>query len=126
MSAEIRVRVGEVEATARLNDSRTAERILEILPLTSSGNLWGDEVYFEIPVDMDLEDGRETVALGDIAYWPQGKALCIFFGRTPIGAGDEIRPLSAVSVVGRVDGDQETFSGLLSGLKQGKGIVLSR
>ncbi len=126
MSREIKIRVGEVETTARLNESKTAEKILEALPVTSSVNVWGDEVYFEIPVEMDLEDGQDLVALGDIAYWPQGKALCIFFGRTPIGAGDEIRPLSAVSVVGSVDGDQETFRGLLSGLKEGKGIVLSR
>jgi hypothetical protein len=126
VSREIRVRVGEVATTARLNDGKTAEKILAILPFTAAGNLWGDEVYFEIPVEADLEDGQDLVALGDIAYWPQGKALCMFFGRTPIGDGDEIRPISPVTVVGRVDGDQETFRRLLGGLKQGEGIVLSR
>ncbi len=57
MSREIKIRVGEVETTARLNDGKTAEKIFEVLPVTSSVNVWGDEVYFEIPVEMDLEDG---------------------------------------------------------------------
>ena len=126
MTSEIRISVGEVEATARLGDTGTAEKVLGILPFSSSVNVWGDEVYFEVPVDTGLEDGRDLVDLGDIAYWPQGKALCIFFGKTPIGEGDEIRPISPVSVVGRVDGDQETFRRLLHGLKQGERITLTQ
>jgi hypothetical protein len=125
VSREIRITVGEVEAAARLNDTNTAEKVLGILPFASAVSVWGDEVYFDVPVDTGLENGKDLVELGDIAYWPQGKALCIFFGRTPIGEGDEIRPISEVTVVGRVVADRETFRRLLGGLKQGEKITLT-
>jgi hypothetical protein len=125
MSTEIKIAIGDLEATAHFDDTDTAGKVLEILPLTSSVNIWGHEVYFDVPVEMALENGRELVDLGDIAYWPQGKALCIFFGRTPIGKGDEIRPISAVSLIGRVDGDRETYWRLLDRLKQGEKITLT-
>jgi len=122
---DIKIRVGEVEAPACLNDSDTAGKVSNILPFSSSASVWGDEVYFDIPVDTGLENGQDLVELGDIAYWPQGKALCIFFGRTPIGEGDEIRPISPVTVVGRVTADGETLRRLLDGLKQGETITLA-
>jgi len=87
--------------------------------------VWGDEVYFDVPVDAGLENGQDLVELGDVACWPQGKALCIFFGRTPIGEGDEIRPISPVTVVGRVTADGETLRWLLDGLKRGETISLT-
>jgi hypothetical protein len=126
MSGDIRIRVGGVGAAAWLNDTDTAGKVLGVLPFTSSVSVWGDEVYFDIPVDTGLENGQDLVELGDIAYWPKGKALCIFFGRTPIGKGDEIRPISPVTVVGRVVADRETFRRLLDGLKQGEKIALTR
>ena len=43
--------------------------------------------------------------MGDLGYWPPGKALCLFFGPTPASQGDEIRPASAVNVVGKLEGD---------------------
>jgi len=125
MNGDIRIRVGEIEAAARLNDTDTAGKVLGILPFSSAVSVWGDEVYFDIPVDTGLENGQDLVELGDIAYWPQGKALCIFFGRTPIGEGDEIRPISPVTVVGRVVADQEIFRRLLDGLKRGEKIALT-
>ena len=125
MKRDLKIRVGEVEAPACLNDSDTAGKVFDILPFSSSVSVWGDEVYFDVPVDAGLENGQDLVELGDVACWPQGKALCIFFGRTPIGEGDEIRPISPVTVVGRVTADGETLRWLLDGLKRGETISLT-
>jgi len=106
----IRITAGEVTATATLNDSPTADAIWKALPITARGNTWGDEIYFGIPVHLpEADDAQEIVALGDLGYWPPGHALCIFFGRTPMSRGNEIRPASAVNVWGKVDGDATVF-----------------
>ena len=105
MSCPIKIRVGEVELDAVLNDTETAARVLKILPIQSGFNTWGDEIYFEIPVQAGPEDARETVGLGDLGYWPPGKAFCIFYGKTPASEGDEIRPASPVNLIGLVEGD---------------------
>ena len=102
MANTIKITVGEIELNAELNDSETASRILAELPIRSNFNTWGDEIYFQIPVTADPEDPRETVEAGDLAYWPPGKAFCIFWGPTPASQGDEIRPASPVNPVGRV------------------------
>ena len=102
MANSIKITVGEIELDAELNDSETASRILAELPIWSGFNTWGDEIYFQIPVTADPEDPRETVESGDLAYWPPGKAFCIFYGPTPASEGDEIRPASPVNPVGRV------------------------
>ena len=105
MPQSIVIRVGEIELDAELNDSETARSVLEALPLESSFNTWGDEIYFSTPVEAGPEDPRETVELGDLGYWPPGKAFCIFYGKTPASQGDEIRPASPVNIIGRVHGD---------------------
>ena len=126
MPTGLKIRVGELEADAWLNDSNTASRFIEILPITSAVNVWGEEIYFEIPMETGPEDARETVNLGDIAYWPQGNALCMFFGTTPASEGDEIRPISPVNVMGNIEGDHELYFELLGKLKQGEVITISR
>jgi hypothetical protein len=73
------------------------------------------EIYFGIPLTAGLEDGREVVELGDLGYWPPGRAFCIFFGPTPASRGDEIRPASAVTVIGKVQGDPTVFKQVRSG-----------
>lgn len=94
---------GDVRLTAELDDGPTARKILESLPFEARASLWGDEVYFRIPVSTSLEDGaREVVDVGDVCYWPQGEAMCLFFGPTPASLGDEPRAASAVTVLGRV------------------------
>ena len=105
MPQPIRIRVGDVELDAELNDSQTARKIAEALPLDCSYNTWGDEIYFSIPVDTGPEDAQETVELNDLGYWPPGTAFCIFYGLTPASQGDEIRPASPVNIIGRVLGD---------------------
>jgi len=105
MAQSITITAGTVEVSAELNDTTTAEAVWNALPLSASGNTWGDEIYFRIPVAAEPEDLQEVVDFGDLAYWPPGGALCIFFGPTPASRGDEIRPASAVAVIGRITGD---------------------
>jgi hypothetical protein len=105
MPNEIEIKVGDVALEAELNDSETAEQVWDALPIESDYNTWGDEIYFSIPVTAGPENGVETVELGDLAYWPPGKAFCIFYGKTPASQGDEIRPASAVNPIGKVHGD---------------------
>ena len=111
----IRITVGEVTVEADLNETRTATAIWEALPLTASASVWGDEIYFGIPLALGAERGQETVALGDLGYWEPGSAFCVFYGRTPVSRGDEIRPYSAVTVFGRARDDARVFRGTPSG-----------
>jgi len=122
MERTIRIKVGSIELEAILNNSKTAEAIWEALPLVARVNTWGDEIYFAIPVNLGLEEGKELVKVGDLGYWPTGNAFCIFFGSTPISQGGEIRPASAVSVFGKVIGDATALKGVGSGTE----IIIER
>ena len=114
-SQKIVITAGPVQAEATLNETETAQAIVGALPFSASASTLGDEIYFGIPVDVGLEDGQETVDLGELGYWPPGRAFCIFFGRTPASRGDEIRPASAVTVIGKVSGDTMAFKQVRSG-----------
>ena len=106
----IRITVGEVALEAELNDTATAAKISAALPIRTSFNTWGDEIYFSIPVDAELDDSaQEVVEIGDLGYWPPGSAFCIFFGLTPVSEPGRIMPASAVNVIGRVVGDATRF-----------------
>ena len=103
---QIQISTGNLTLTATLNDLETANQLWESLPITGSVQIWGDEIYFSIPVNVEEELGsQETVQAGTVAYWPPGSALCLFWGPTPISAPGEIRPASAVNVVGILDND---------------------
>jgi hypothetical protein len=102
----IKIILGSLTLQAQLNDSPTAQKIWEALPIETSFSTWGDEIYFSIPVAMELEsDAQEVVESGDLGYWPSGNAFCIFFGPTPISSEGEIRPASAVNMIGRIIDD---------------------
>ena len=109
MGNKIRITAGAIEAEAELNNTETAEAIWQALPIKGRVNLSGDEVYFSIPLSLQLEAGQEVVSVGDLGYWPDGNAFCIFFGPTPASQRDEIRPASPVTVFGRVIGDATIF-----------------
>ncbi|MBI2829531.1 MAG: hypothetical protein HYX81_00050 [Chloroflexi bacterium] len=117
MARKITIKAGQIEAEAELNDTRTADAIWETLPIEGQANLWGDEIYFAIPVKMRLEKGQEVVQIGDLGYWPPGAAFCIFFGETPVSRKGEIRPASAVTVFGKVTSDSTLFKKVLSGTR---------
>jgi hypothetical protein len=102
---------GEITFGAELNQSATASAIVENLPIEGWANVWGEEIYFEIPLSMPEEAGaREIMEVGELAYWPVGRAFCIFFGPTPVSSDERPRAYSPVNVVGRMTGD-------ISGLK---------
>ncbi|MCD5390371.1 hypothetical protein LR007_00650 [candidate division NPL-UPA2 bacterium] len=115
MAKKIKIRAGKMEMEAELNDSRTAEAVWKALPVRASANTWGDEIYFSIPVECEEENPKEVVNMGELGYWPPGKAFCIFFGRTPASQGDEIRPASPVNIIGKVSGDATQFKKVKSG-----------
>jgi len=115
MGRRIRIIAGKIEAAAELNDTGTAQAIWEALPIKGRVRLWGDEIYFSIPLSLKLEAGQELVNLGDLGYWPEGNAFCIFFGPTPVSQGDEIRPASPVTVFGKVIGDATIFKKVAAG-----------
>lgn len=106
---------GGVEAFAQLNGTKTADAIWGALPIRARGNTWGDEIYFSIPVSLETEKGQAVVELGDLGYWAPGTAFCIFFGPTPASRGEEIRPASAVTVFGKLEGDPKVFKSVPSG-----------
>lgn len=115
---KISISAGTVAVEAEMLDTPTAEKILQALPLESAANVWGDEIYFDIPLRLDPEpDARADVAVGDLAYWPAGPAFCIFFGPTPVSTGDRPRAYSPVNVFGRVIGDATQFRGVAGGAR---------
>jgi len=116
--------IGEV--IAELTDEyspRTFNEIINALPIEGVANLWGSEVYFEIPVDVPEENAVEVVERGTVAYWPPGNSLCIFWGPTPASRyPNEIRPASPVNIVGKVVSDVN----VLSNIRYGERIRVER
>ena len=117
LDKKITIAVKDVKMSAELNDSETAQKIWDALPIEGRVNTWGDEIYFSIPVNVGSENAKAVVSEGDLGYWPPGSAFCIFFGLTPASQGDEIRPASAVNVFGKVIGDPKAFKKVSSGAK---------
>jgi len=114
---KITIKTEDLKVDAGLNDSNTAQKIWEALPIEGSVNTWGDEIYFSIPVDVGLENAKAVVSEGDLGYWSPGNAFCIFFGLTPASQGDEIRPASPVNIFGKIIGDSKVFKKASSGAK---------
>jgi uncharacterized protein len=123
MATRIRITAGSVRLEAELNDSPTALAIAAVLPIQAAAQTWGDEIYFPVPVKQGLDaTAAEVVDVGAMAYWPTGKALCIFFGPTPMSRGAEIRPASAVNLIGKVLGDARQ----LTSIRDGEPVRLDR
>ena len=120
---QITIQAGDVSMPAELNDSPTVRKIWEALPIEGRANLWGDEIYFAIPVDADQEeDARADVDVGELGYWPVGSAFCIFFGPTPVSSGNRPRAASPVNFLGTIVGDATQFRVV----KSGERVRLSR
>ena len=118
MPKSLKIMAGEVELKAELNDSPTAEKIAAALPIEGRAQRWGEEIYFAIPVQAELEpDAREEVEIGEIGYWPTGNAFCLFFGPTPASSGEKPRATSAVNIVGKFEGDLAALSEAANGEK---------
>lgn len=123
MAHRITITAGKVKMSATLNDTPTAEAIWRALPLEANANRWGDEIYFEIPVQLaESEDARQDMAVGELGYWPVGAGFCIFFGPTPVSPGDQPRAYSKVNPFGKVDSDAR----LLRSIKDGETVRVER
>jgi uncharacterized protein len=116
--ARIRFDFGPLTLDAELLDTPTAKAIAAVLPLSSSVLTWGEEVYFDVPVNVAREqDARAVVVPGEIAYWPQGPAIAIGFGRTPISEGDETRLASPCNVFAKALGSVKVLGKVKAGAK---------
>jgi hypothetical protein len=108
---EIKILAGNLTLEAELHDTATGKMVFDMLPVTTPFSTWGDEIYFSIPVESELDETAvEEVALGDLGYWPPGKAFCIFFGATPLSTPGKIVPASAVNIIGKIKGDAARLS----------------
>jgi hypothetical protein len=100
---KIKIKYDKLSFTAELSDSPTSKAIWDQLPMESRVNTWGEEIYFEIPVNMPQEPhAQEILSVGDLAYWPVGQAFCIFFGPTPVSTDERPRAYSPVNLLGKI------------------------
>ena len=123
MKKKILVRITELEnITIELDDTsspKTCARFLKSLPFSVTAHIWGEEIYTdESPIIQSEENAKDLVNLNDVAYWPNGKAVCLFFGPTPIGKKGEIKPYSPVNVIGKIiNPDKNILSKMNEGTK---------
>ncbi len=111
---------------AELNDTKIAEEIYNNLPIESSTNLWGEEIYFKIPVKAKNELPTLDVNIGDIGYWPDGTSFCIFFGKTPLSKSENKPvPYSEITVIGKIIFDDEIIK-KLKNIKPGSKVILQK
>ena len=102
----IRISWSQGEVTALLKNTPTARRLMDALPRESDAHTWGDEVYFSVPVETELEpDARQVVDPGTVCFWVEGQSLAIPFGPTPISRGDECRLVTEVNILGKLEDD---------------------
>ena len=108
--------------TIELNDTfspKTCKSTIDSLPFSVNAHVWGEEIYTdESPISQSEENAKSLVDLNDVAYWPSGKAICLFFGPTPIGKKGEIKPYSPVNIIGKIiNADKSVIKNFKEGTK---------
>ena len=99
MRRSCKIVINNYEIIAKLNNSLTASKIWDSLPISSTIKTWGHEIYFHTSVSIEIEEkAKEVIQFGEIVYWPTGKVIAIGFGKTPISEDDEIRLASKCNV----------------------------
>ena len=114
---KIETKDARIELDVKPADNDAAKKISGVLPIESTVKTWGDEIYFDTGITAPAGGGTLDVAAGDLAYWPDGKCLCIFFGRTPASSDDKPVPASEVVIVGKVSLDAAILRKVKSGSK---------
>ena len=101
------------------NSPKTCASLLQSLPFSVNAHVWGEEIYTdESPISQSEENAKSLVDLNDVAYWPSGKAICLFFGPTPIGKKGEIKPYSPVNIIGKIiNADKSVIKNFKEGTK---------
>lgn len=114
--SQIKITWSTGEILAELRESPTAQQLVAALPLSSSANVWGDEVYFSVPFSAAPEpDASEVVDKGAVCFWLDGDALALLFGPTPVSRDDECRLISPANIVGQMIGDLSVLNSVSSG-----------
>ena len=112
----IRIKWPRGALMATLDDTATARALIAALPAGSRASTWGEEVYFSLPVSTKKEpDARDVVPPGTVCFWVEGSALALPYGPTPVSQGDECRLVTAVNVLGKLDGDPRALAGIRDG-----------
>jgi hypothetical protein len=118
VKSRIVIKWSESALEAELLDTPTSRALLNALPIESRASTWGDEVYFEIPINAELEpDAVEVVDPGTVCFWVQGSSLALPFGPTPVSKGNECRLVTRVNVLGRIVGDAKALKSVKSGTR---------
>jgi hypothetical protein len=114
--ARIRISWPKGSVTATLEETPTARALAAALPVTARAQTWGEEVYFEIPVEAKLEcDAKQVVPPGTVCFWVEGGSLALPFGRTPVSEGDEPKLVTRCNVLGEIDGDPKHLASVRAG-----------
>lgn len=118
MPVQILITIGALSLRAELNDSQTAKKFVSLLPLEFTMSRWGDEYYGDCGITSTLsKDARDVLEVGELAVWPTGNALCIFFGPTPASRGKEPRAVSPVNPAGKLIDSPEPLQRLGSSIR---------
>ena len=111
------------ELILKIRNTKTADIIYDALPFQSKVNKWGEEIYFETPLNIDLDkDARSVIEYGEIAFWSAGSAIAIGYGKTPVSQGDEIRLISPANIWA----DCEFEKDYIYGIKEGEAVLVEK
>ena len=108
---------GDITLEGRITDEnpRTAEIVIVSLPIEGEAVRWGDEFYFATALEIPEEHGRQDIEVGEVAFWPAGKAIAVFFGRTPVSVSDKPRAYENVNVFGKLEGNARSLGNVRNG-----------